>query len=328
MVGEMGNATSQRATHSMQSLRHTDSMETAESRRAFLKHGALYLASSTALGLTSTAAMAGDNKGECAALRFGLLTDCHYADKASAGKRHYKDSLCKLREAVCRFNRAKANFVVELGDFIDSGPSVKEEIAYLQTMEKVFAKFKKDRHFVLGNHCVYNLTKEEFFDNCAAKRPHYSFDQRAFHFVVLDSCFRKDGVAYGRKNYDWTDANIPVSQLEWLADDLKQTHKPTVVFAHQRIDTEDIYSVNNAREVRETLEKSGRVIAVFQGHTHKNDYHEIEGIHYCTMRAVVEQPSLKNNSFAVVDLYADGSIRVDGFRQQKDYAWKANKRLT
>ena len=34
--------------------------------------------------------------------------------------------------------------------------------------------------------------------------------------TVLDACFRKDGKSYERKNFDWTDANIPAAELEWL----------------------------------------------------------------------------------------------------------------
>lgn len=324
----MGIARTRQQAVTSLSRRTMDWAEAAESRRAFLKQGALLLAGTATLGSISRTSMACSDSEADVALRFGLLTDCHYADKPSSGKRYYQDSLGKMREAVSRFTSAKAEFVVELGDLIDSGSNVKEEIAYLQTMEKEFAKFKKDRHFVLGNHCVYNLTKEEFFDNCAAKKPHYAFDQGGFHFVVLDACFREDGVAYGRQNYDWTDSNIPASQIEWLADDLKETDKPTIAFIHQRIDKDDVYAVKNAPEVRETLERSGNVLGVFQGHTHQNDYNNIRGIHYCTLRAVVEDPDLKNNSFALVDLFADGSIRVDGFHRQKDYTWQPQEQTT
>ena len=33
-------------------------------------------------------------------LRFGVLTDTHYADRPTAGTRHYADSIAKVREAV------------------------------------------------------------------------------------------------------------------------------------------------------------------------------------------------------------------------------------
>ena len=60
------------------------------------------------------------------------------------------------------------------------------------------------------------------------------------------------------------------------------------MFAHQRLDVGNRYGVRNANEVRGVFEESGNVLAVLQGHSHKNDHNEIAGIHYCTMVAMVE----------------------------------------
>ena len=51
--------------------------------------------------------------------------------------------------------------------------------------------------------------------DCAAESaaPHNQrFDRGGFHFVVLDACFRSDGVPYGRKNFKWTDTKIPPAE--------------------------------------------------------------------------------------------------------------------
>ncbi len=290
-----------------------------DSRRAFLKRGTLILVGSAVAGSLGREVCAAASEDKKYQLRFGLLTDCHYADKKPAGSRHYRDSLSKLKEAVAEFTRSQATFAVEMGDLIDAAEEVGTEIGYLKTIEREFAKFNGDRHYVLGNHCDYTLTKKEFIDNCAARRPHYSFDEKGFHFVVLDACYRKDGVGYERRNYDWTDTNISADEVKWLTSDLAANDKKTIVFVHQRLDTSDNYSIGNAEAVRNILEKSGKVLAVFQGHTHQNDYREIGGIHYCTLRAVVEEQGLENSGYSLVDLYGDGSIRVDGFRKQKDY---------
>lgn len=92
----------------------------------------------------------------------------------------------------------------------------------------------------------------------------------------------------GRKNSVWSDANIPAHELDWLRADLRATDKPTIVFAHQRLDLAGQHAVKNASEVRKTLESSGKVRAVFQGHSHKNEHQEISGVHYCTLVAMVE----------------------------------------
>ena len=123
-------------------------------------------------------------------------------------------------------------------------------------------------------------------------------------------------------NFEWTDPNIPAHEVEWLRADLAGTSKRTVVFAHQRLDVGSPYGVKNAPEVRGILEGSGKVLAVFQGHSHKNDYREIGGIHYVTLVAMVEGPGAENSGYSTVDLGEDGTIRVEGFRRQRDYSWK------
>jgi alkaline phosphatase len=163
------------------------------------------------------------------------------------------------------------------------------------------------------------LTKEEFLAGVERERSYYSFDRGGFHFIILDACFRSDGQPYGRKNSHWTDANVPPAELEWLQTDLKATDKQTMVFAHQRLDVSGNHAVRNAPQIREALEASGKVLAVFQGHSHQNDYQEIAGIHYTTLVAMVEGAGAENNGYSYLDLHADGAIRLTGFRKQKSY---------
>jgi hypothetical protein len=154
------------------------------------------------------------------------------------------------------------------------------------------------------------------------KQSYYSFDAGGLHFVVLDACFRRDGQPYGRKNSKWNDANIPAAEVDWLKDDLKETDKKVVLFAHQRLDVTNDYGVKNGSEVCKILEGSGRVLAVFQGHSHKNDYKEIAGIHYCTLVGMIEGSGAENNGYSMMELWADGTITLTGFRKQKGYEWK------
>jgi alkaline phosphatase len=153
------------------------------------------------------------------------------------------------------------------------------------------------------------------------KESFYSFDAGGIHFVVLDACFRSDGKPYGRKSSAWNDANVPADELDWLAADLKAAGKPTIVFVHQRLDEGGAHAVKNAAAVRERLEKSGKVLAVFQGHSHKNDHQEIAGIHYTTLLAMVEGPGPDNSGYSTLDVLADGTIRLSGFRKQANYRW-------
>ncbi len=286
-------------------------------RRAFLSGGVLVL---SAAAVNDSLLLA---QPQPSGLKVGLITDLHYADKAPAGSRHYRETPDKLAEAAGEFGKHRPDFVVELGDLIDAADSVPAELSYLKRIDRDFAGICKHRHYVLGNHCVHTLRKQEFLESVGQKKSYYSFDAGRFHFIVLDSCFRSDGEPYGRKNFQWTDPNIPAAEVDWLRADLKATSRKTVVFAHQRLDVGNAYGVKNAAAVRKVLEASGKVLAVFQGHSHKNEHREIGEIHYCTLVAMVEGAGPEHNGYSMMSLADDGTIRLQGFRQQGKYAWPA-----
>jgi alkaline phosphatase len=287
-------------------------------RRAFVRDGSLLLFGVGASCPSKLLAALDDVKPN---VRIGLVTDLHYADKAPAGSRHYRETLEKLSEAAERFEEDKPDCVVELGDFIDAADSVETEKSYLQRINRDFVRMAGKKHYVLGNHCVYTLTKAEFLEGVSQEKSYYSFDAGDFHFVVLDSCFRSDGQPYGRKNFQWTDPNIPAAEVDWLQADLQATSKKAIVFAHQRLDVSSHYGVKNAPQVRKVLEESCKVLAVFQGHSHANDYKQIEGIHYCTLVAMVEGSGADNNGYSTMDLLPNDVVRITGHRKQKDFEW-------
>jgi len=291
------------------------------SRRTFIRDGSLFLLGA-GLGSAQAGKLLADEPDAKRRVRVGLITDLHYADKPPAGSRHYRETLAKLSEAAARFEQDKPDVMVELGDLIDAADSVATEKSYLKRINEEFSALPGEKHYVLGNHCVYTLRKEEFLEGVGQEKSYYSFDSGGVHFVVLDSCFRSDGEPYGRKNFEWTDPNIPAAQIEWLQSDLAEAQTKTVVFAHQRLDVSNHYGVKNAGQVRKVLEDSGRVMAVFQGHSHKNDYKDIAGIHYCTLVAMIEGSGADNSGYSIMDVDSRGTIRVTGFRQQANYAWK------
>ena len=293
-------------------------MSTPLSRRDALKAGGLVIAG-LACGTRPLAALAGAK----ASVRFGILSDIHYADRKHAGSRYYRESLGKMKAAVSALNEQDVDFAIECGDFIDSGDgSVESEIGHLKAIDAEYAKLKSPRYYVMGNHCVNLLTKEEFAQNSGMKEPHHSFDEGGWHFVVLDACFNSKGESYARKNFRWTDANIPKEQVDWLEADLKKNDKPTIVFVHQHLsDGKASYVIKNSEAVRKVLEASGNVAAVFQGHSHGNADKVINGIHYCVVRAMVEGSGAESSGHGVVSVYEDGSIRVDGALEQSDYRW-------
>ena len=275
-------------------------------------------------GMLGKATLGTANAGEFSPvkLRFGMVTDCHYSDRAKSGSRHYNESIAKMTECVELMNTQNVDFVVFSGDMIDKGDpdTVENVLANLQAIEATYAGFKGPRYHVLGNHDMDSLSKAQFLGSVErtgieGDLGHYSFDTKGMHFVVLDACFTSDGTAYDSSNFHWTDANVPQQQLDWLKADLAATSKPVIIFIHQLLDGNGHHDVNNAAEVRKILEGNPRVLGVFQGHQHAGQYNHLGGIHFYTLRGMVEGSGEDNSSYAIVDVHENGDMVVTGYRR-------------
>jgi alkaline phosphatase len=288
-------------------------------RRAFLGQGSLLLLGATG---ASTSAWADEAASAAPVLRIGLVTDLHYADRPPAGTRYYRETLAKFAEAAQRFSERKSDLVIGLGDLIDAADTLEGEKDHLRRIVKEFRAVAGQHHFALGNHCVWTLTKQEYLGLVGQEKSNYSFDIGDYHAIVLDACFRSDGEPYGRKNFVWTDANIPPAEIEWLQADLQKTSRKCILFVHQPLDMEPPHGVKNGPQIRKILEASGKVIAVLQGHYHHGGYQEIGGIHYCTLAAMIEGSGPQNNAYSIMDLLPRDMIRITGFRKQRGYEWK------
>ncbi|GAA5222025.1 metallophosphoesterase [Membranihabitans marinus] len=260
-------------------------------------------------------------------LRFGMITDLHYADRPTTegGSRYYRQSLGKLREAVDLMNGKRLHFMIELGDLKDQSaqPSEEETLHFLKTIESEYAQFNGPRHYVLGNHDHDSISKEQFLQHIQTgtdieAKNYYSFTKNGYHCIILDSNYSSDGRPYDKGDFDWTDAFIPQEQTDWLREALSNTELPALVFVHHRLDNLGELAKmgpSNSEAVRQILEESRKVLAVFQGHHHAGGLQTINNIHYYTLKAVVEGDGLENNNYAIVEVDADEEIKIKGYRK-------------
>ena len=269
------------------------------------------------------------------AVRFGLVTDIHYADHdpdpapvGVVGRRYYRESARKLDEAVAVFNRLGLDFAIELGDFKDLSADKEATLEHLRAIEGRFARFDGPRYHVYGNHDFDCLTPQELGAQLMnGDRPmesgHYSFEANGVTFIVLDACYDSKLDHYSCNN-PWDDANVPPDEIEWLRRELAAARDHAVVFCHQRLDpsAEPRHLVRNAAEVRRALEASGKVIAVVTGHQHKGGFNVVNGIPYYSLRAMVCDTGDEANSFAEMAIYADGTFTVTGWRNAVSYRTK------
>ena len=265
-------------------------------------------------------------------LRIGVFTDLHAHDTDSPGEKkvmtNYAERLSAFVEAM---NAWPADVAIELGDFVNGkfvlgAPlgSPERIPGILAAAEALFAGFKGPRYYVVGNHDVYDLSKEEFLAGSGAPWTYGSFDAKGYHLVVLDAQYTTKDVPLGRATWvvqGW----IPQVELDWLRADLAATKKPTIVCVHQRLDGAlegwtKKPQVLNADVVRGVLESSGVVIAVLQGHDHENAHVEINGIHYVTFQALVDHAGGTPPSWAKVTFDpAARTISIDGEGDQADW---------
>lgn len=299
------------------------------SRRRFLG-----LAGTTAAGLMISPNLWAKN-GEKPLIRFGLLSDVHYADRDSGGIRFYRESLAKVQEGIDLMNHKKVDFVIELGDFKDqdSVPNESNTLKYLSEIESVFQKFPGPTYHVLGNHDMDGISKQQFLERVKntgipKSKSYYSFNRKKIHFVVLDANFTQAGAAYDHGNFTWDDTFIPVDQTNWLKEDLKTSKYPVIVFIHQMLDDSKgvNQNVKNAAEIRQILENSEKVRIVFQGHVHEERYNLINGIHYYSVNAVVDNGGTENNAYQIVEVFSDGSLEIKGYRRASNQEFSAGQK--
>ena len=266
-------------------------------------------------------------------VRFGAVTDVHFADLKPderplgvVGQRFYRESRGKLDEAVAVFNERGLDFAIELGDFKDLSKDKTATLVHLAVIENSFAAFNGPRYHVFGNHDFDCLTQEEFASRVENNGElmtsgHYFFDVKGVRFVVLDACYDSQYRHYSRNN-PWDDANVPPEELLWLDGALTSAPGPAVVFCHQRLDPSAApgHLVKNAKAVRKALEESGKVKAVITGHQHMGGLNVVNGITYYSLRALVCGSGEKENSYAEIAVYEDGTFGVTGFRKAMTYS--------
>ena len=290
---------------------------------------------------------------------FGLITDTHVSDKgdqastitANATARYFTGGLGKIDAFVGAMNRARVDFVAELGDYTDNPADAKlsyearkaAALGFVQAAETRFAQFKGPRYHVFGNHDTDQLSKQDYLaqvtnTGIAAGASYYSFNQGGVHFIVLDASFKADGNGYSGvpgtpgAGYAWSDANVPAKEVDWLKADLAANTLPVIVLSHQFLNPAEqidplydpAHTVKNAAEIRALLEQSGRVLAAFAGHYHDGGYQQVNGITYIGLQASTAygNDASYHNQYATVDVRADGNkyqVAVSGNGLQKSY---------
>jgi 3',5'-cyclic-AMP phosphodiesterase len=226
-------------------------------------------------------------------MRFALISDVHLGPSAS-----HQGKLRKLtaqsEELVRAFVRRMRDeldpdVVINLGDVLEDETRDKDRERYALFVSLLREIGKPILH-VAGNHDTINLTPRELCDLWGTTDSlTYSRDIDGFHFAVLRTIEHR-----GER------IELPEEQLRWLAEDLASTSLPAIVLMHHpasemRLEGNRWFEkrphlcrVVERRALREVIEQSGKVLAVFNGHVHWNHLDIIRGIPYVTLQSLIE----------------------------------------
>ena len=190
------------------------------------------------------------------------------------------------------FAQAKVDMVFCLGDLTDHAPGDSEADVrenFREIMDLLQA-YPFPFYLVPGNHDYLMMTGEELAELGNLPLPPYTVTAGGMDFIVLDANYRWDMRRFDRAGVEWTDANLPPEQMDYLRCALKNADKDCVILLHENIDpaVEAHHIVHNADEIRALIASSPRVKLVLQGHYHPGAENVYQGIRYLTLPAMCE----------------------------------------
>ena len=265
-------------------------------------------------------------------IRFGLITDTHAHDLDSPFEGKWMSHTAeRLSAFTLAMNDWSPDFVIELGDFINGWVVLGAEPGdparipdILAWADGLYDEFDGPSYHVIGNHDLYNLDKPQYREILGLEATYYSFDVGSYHFIVLDVQFAADGADL-QNTYTGVAGFVPEPEFEWLRADLAATDQPTIICVHQPLDesAEEIEAwgrptVLNQDALQGLFTEDGDVIAVLQGHEHVNDHQVIDGIHYITFEAMVDQGTPATWAQISLDPLSQ-TLVIEGFGVQETY---------
>ena len=221
-------------------------------------------------------------------MKLGIFTDPHYLtenfNQYTAG---YYKSLDKIKEALKFFCDEKCDMVICLGDVIDTEKTHEKEVENLKEVIAELDKYDMKISIVMGNHDAFTFEVDEYYKLIGEKYRPENFFSDGLNFIFVDACYFKNGTHYMPGDTAWEDTFYPHTKK--LKETLSEAKGDTYIFMHQNIDPEiddADYILANAEEIRQILEDSGKVKAVFQGHYHWGKETLHNNIRYVSFKAM------------------------------------------
>lgn len=275
---------------------------------------------------------------------FGVVADCQYADRddataISSDRRHihdnrYRLSPDKMKEAIEFFNQNQLEFVVHLGDFVDS--NIRE---YAPPLLDIVSESRAPFWHVLGNHEYHkaNCTEKEILTIYGLEKSYYAQSVKSHKFIVLDtnelgvikhsdkdSREWQEGNQYlqtfvnkGALNaYPWN-GGVGAEQMSWLKKEIEMAHQAgerVILFAHHPVYPHDGANALNDDEILGIIDESSGIVAYINGHNHFGAVGVRSEVPYVTIPAMLED---EKNAYAICNVY-DDTLEFIGYGKAQD----------
>ena len=238
-------------------------------------------------------------------IMFRVIADLHYIDKKPnwPDKRklveYAEPMLNKIIEQTN--NNKNINFIVNLGDLIQSSNNKEKDKKNLKYINEKLKKIKIPIYHVLGNHELKSATSnKEVLRILGCSKSTYSFNHEDYHFLVI-------GTDVNQSDKIFKTQYISKKDLTWIKKDLENNSKKRIIiFCHFGIiDDPDImnnywaYTENgenlmlrNRKELLDILSPYN-VIGILCGHQHWTKKLPYKN-HYCYMLGSLTE-NIKND---------------------------------
>ena len=257
--------------------------------------------------------------------RFGAVADCQYC-KATSKVRKYSLSPEKLRACVEHYNKQELSFVVHLGDFID------RDFESFDIVVPIYNQLKAPHYHVLGNHDfeVADDKKALVPGKLGLTNRYYDFVRKGWRFIAIDGndlslhAWPKDhprtkaAAEYHQslnpRPPSWNGA-VGEAQLKWIESKLQAATKAkerVMLFCHFPVFPKNGHNLWNDVVLTDLLARYPCVAAYVNGHNHAGNYGQRDGIHYLTLKGMVDT---EQSSYSIIEVYTD-RLKVQGFGRE------------
>lgn len=270
-------------------------------------------------------------RAELPELRISFITDIHARSNKIDGvrsNRKIKDSYLDVMKNFYRIESEEfgPDAVINGGDVIEgTGRDSVVGTGELRSIRKFFENFPAPKFWVVGNHDLRAVNKQQWKESLEIDYLFKAFDLKGYRIIILDSNFvnvdEKVDVEPGR---GFTQGKISQVQLKWLEVELQKNDQETLIFVHHPpLLVSQIRNrtrlLLNAQEFQDVVSKNGNVLAVFSGHIERLYHKVIEGIHYFVIPGTTKHPDYPG-CFAEIEVEEKNlNVRIKYQNPQGEY---------